>query len=112
LLLAACTYTADESLLEANIVSPTNFKAGSGVIQSVGVLAGTRVPDTSAGAGGKDSNRNLYRLLVYMDGGIGHQTIDIDSSRFLVGEAVELTNDGRVVKLSGTTVNEMMKRQR
>jgi hypothetical protein len=110
LLAAACTYTADESLLEANIVSPTNFRAGSGVIQSVGVLPGTHIPDSGAVA--KDSNRNLYRLLVYMDGGRGHQTVDIDSSRFLVGEAVELTNDGRVVKISGTTVNEMINRQR
>jgi len=29
--------------------------------------------------------------------------VDIDSSRFLAGEAVELTNDGRVVRVTGTT---------
>jgi hypothetical protein len=40
-----------------------------------------------------------------MDGD-GFQTVDIDSSRFLAGEAVELTNDGRVVRVSGTTLNQ------
>jgi len=39
-----------------------------------------------------------------MDAG-GFQTVDIDSSRFLASEAVELTNDGRVVRVSATTLN-------
>ena len=95
--LLACTIAWDERHLEANIVRPTNFKAGSGVIQSVGVLPRGGEPE------------NLYRLLVYMDGGIGHQTIDIDSSRFLVGEAIELTNDGRVVRVTGTTLNQAIR---
>ena len=97
-LLAACTIAWDESHLEANIVRPGNFRAGSGVIQQVGVLPRSGNPD------------NLYRLLVYMDGGLGHQTVDIDSSRFMVGEAVELTNDGRVVKVTGTTLNQAVRR--
>ena len=87
----------DESHMEANIVRPGNFKAGSGVIQQVGVLPRAGEPE------------NLYRLLVYMDGGLGHQTVDIDSSRFLVGEAVELTNDGRVVRITGTTLNQAIR---
>lgn len=106
LLLAGCTYTVDESLLEANIVRPGSFKAGSGVIQSVGVLPGARAPGTGADAKGERPDRNLYRLYLIMDGG-GFQTVDIDNSRFLVGEAVELTNDGRVVRVTGTTLNEM-----
>jgi hypothetical protein len=40
-----------------------------------------------------------------MDAG-GFQTVDIDSSRFLAGQAVDLTNDGRVVLVSGTSINE------
>jgi hypothetical protein len=93
-MLAACTYSWDPSQLEANVVRPGNFKAGSGVIQSVGVLRG---------AGG-DKDPNLYRIYLRMDAG-GFQSVDIDNSRFLAGEAVELTNDGRVVRVTGTTLN-------
>ena len=99
--LQSCTLTSDESLLEANIVSPGNFKAGSGVIQTVGVLRGQREPGTGADQG-SNPDRNLYRLYLQMDVG-GFQTVDIDSGRFLAGEAVELTNDGRVVRVSGTS---------
>ena len=106
LLLLGCTYTSDESLLEANIVRPGDFKPGSGVIQSVGVLPGAREAGTGADSTGKYPDRNLYRLSLLMDGG-GFQTVDIDSGRFLVGEAIELTNDGRVVRVSGTTLNKV-----
>jgi hypothetical protein len=102
LLLMGCTYAWDDSLLEANIVRPGNFKAGSGVIHSVGVLRGARTAGTGADSKGDRPDRNLYRLYVLMDSD-GFQAVDIDSSRFLAGEAVELTNDGRVVRVSGTT---------
>jgi hypothetical protein len=92
-LLLGCSSTSDPALLESNIVRPGNFKAGSGVITSVGVLPG-------AGSGNEP---HRYRLFLLMDAG-GFQTVDIDSSRFLAGEAVELTNDGRVVRVSGTSV--------
>jgi hypothetical protein len=104
-LLVGCTYVQDESLLEANIVRPGNFKAGSGVITSVSVLPGQREPGTGADAKGKRPDRNLYRLYLRMDVG-GFQTVDIDSGRFLAGEAVELTNDGRVVRVTGTSLND------
>jgi hypothetical protein len=103
ILLAGCTYVSDESLMEANIVRPGNFIAGSGTIESVGVVPGARAPGTGADAKGKYPDRNLYRLYLRMDAG-GFQTVDIDSSRFLAGEAIELTNDGRVVKVSGATL--------
>jgi len=103
LLLAGCTTARDESELEANIVRPGNFLAGSGVIESVGVLRGARAPGTGADSKGDRPDRNLYRLYLRMDVG-GFQTVDIDSSRFLAGEAVELTNDGRVVLVSGTSL--------
>lgn len=88
-----CSSTTDPAQHESNIVRPGNFKAGSGVITSVGVLRG-------AGSGNEP---NHYRLHLLMDAG-GFQTVDIDSSRFLAGEAVELTNDGRVVRVSGTSL--------
>jgi hypothetical protein len=105
--LQACSVTWDESHAEANIVRPGNFKAGSGVIQQVGVLPGAREPGTGADAKGPHPDRNLYRLSLHMDGG-GFQTVDIDSSRFLAGEAVELTTDGRVVRITGTALNKAL----
>jgi hypothetical protein len=107
MLAAGCTLTSDESLVEANIVRPTNFRAGSGVIESVGVIPNAREPGTGADAKGRNPDRNLYRLYLRMDGG-GFQTVDIDSGRFLQGEVVELTNDGRVVRVSGTTLNKVL----
>ena len=92
-LLLGCTTATEPEQLEANIVRPGNFRAGSGVIASVGVLRG-------AGSG---SEPHLYRLSLNMDAG-GFQTVDIDRSHFLAGEAVEITNDGRVVRVSGTSV--------
>ena len=103
----ACTITADEDLLEANTVRPGNFRAGSGVIQSVGVIPNARAPGTGTDGKGKNPDRNLYRLWIRMDT-VGFQTVDIDSGRFLQGEAVELTNDGRVVRISGTTFNKVI----
>lgn len=87
LALGACTIARDPSHLEANIIRPGNFMAGSGVIESIGVLAG--------------QSGKRYRLSLRMDNG-GFQTVDIDSERFFQGQAVELTNDGRVVLVSGT----------
>ena len=93
----------DPSLFEANIVSPGNFKTGSGVIASVGVLPG-------ANRGGKDPN--LYRLFLLMDaGGGGTQSVDVDRGIFMPEQVVEITNDGRVVRVSATSVNDALGRR-
>ena len=97
LLLAACTAYWDPAQEEANIISPGNFKAGSGQIYQVGALPG--------------KDRTLYRLFLRMDA-TGTQFVDIDRSTFMAGEFVELTNDGRVVRLSGTSLNQAINRQR
>jgi hypothetical protein len=109
LLLSSCTYFQDPNQIEANIVRPGNFKAGSGVIESVSVL-----PRANKNSGApRDPRRrpdpNLYRLSLRMDAG-GFQTVDIDDGTFMQGEAVELTNDGRIVRVSGTTLNDMVRR--
>jgi hypothetical protein len=103
LLLQACSYAWNQDHLEANIVRPGDFIKGSGVIQSVGTIRGARAPGTGADAQRERPDPNLYRLYLKMDSG-GFQAVDIDSSRFLAGEAVELTNDGRVVRVSGTSL--------
>ena len=96
LLVSACTLYGDPAQDEANIISPGNFKAGSGQIYQVGALPG--------------KDRTLYRLFLRMDA-TGTQFVDIDKSTFLAGEFVELTNDGRVVRISGTTLNQALKHQ-
>ena len=103
----ACSITTDPDLLEANIVRPGNFRTGSGVVASVGVIPNARAPGTGTDAAGKYPDRNLYRLSIRMDNG-GFQTVDIDSGRFLQGEVVNLTNDGRVERVSGTTLNKAL----
>ena len=103
----ACSITTDADLLEANIVRPGNFRTGSGVVESVGVLRNAREPGTGTDGKGKNPDRNLYRLYIRMDLG-GFQTVDIDSGRFLQGEVVYLTNDGRVERVSGTAINKVI----
>ena len=110
-LVAGCTYHPDASVLEANIIRPGNFRAGSGTIQSVGVVPGARPADApqTSDTKGKHPDRNLHRLYIHMDIG-GFQTVDIDNSRFMAGEAVELTNDGRVVRVTGTSLDQALRR--
>jgi len=93
-LLASCTLYWDPEQAEANIVSAGNFKAGSGEIYQVGVLP-----------------QKGCRLYLRMDV-TGTQSVDIDKCNFMQGEFVDLTNDGRVVRLSGTSLNEAMTRGR
>ena len=106
MLVTGCTYVQDPTQLEATIVAPGNFKAGSGVIESISVLPNAN-KDKSVLAGARRApDPHLYRLSLRMDVG-GFQTVDIDDGSFLTGQAVELTNDGRVVRVSGTTLNEI-----
>jgi hypothetical protein len=87
---AACTMYGDPRQAEANIVSAGNFKAGSGEIYQVGVL-----PDKGC------------RLYLRMDR-TGTQSVDVDRCNFIQDQIVELTNDGRVVRVSGTSMNDAL----
>jgi len=109
LLLASCTYFQDSKQIEANIVRPGNFKAGSGVIESVSVLPHANKNTSAPRDPRRRPDPNLYRLSLRMDAG-GFQTVDIDDGTFMQGEAVELTNDGRIVRVSGTTLNDVVRR--
>jgi len=103
-LLAACSSYEGGGTGEANVISPTNFRAGSGVITSVGVLPNAN-KSPAAGSSGKP-DRNLYRVQLQMDNG-GFQQVDVDNATFMTGQAVELTNDGRLVHISGTQFNRL-----
>ncbi len=107
LALAACSYFEDAGQREGNILSPGNFRAGSGVIESIGVLRNAN-PPKSAPAGGRAPDPNAYRLYLHMDVG-GFQSVDVDNGTFMAGQAVELTNDGRVVRITGTSLNRREK---
>ena len=111
LLLAACTAYWDPAQEEANIIAPGNFKAGSGQIYQVGVLPNARPEDPAADKKKEPPDRNLYRLFLRMDLA-GTQYVDVDRSSFMAGEFVELTNDGRVVRISGTSLNEATRNAR
>lgn len=106
-ILAACSSYGGGASSEATIVSPSNFRAGSGVISSVAVLPNANKNPAATG-GDKRPDRNLYRVALQMDNG-GFQTVDVDSSGFMAGQAVELTNDGRIVLVTGTTLNNALR---
>ena len=78
-----------------------SFCAGSGTIQSIAV-----VPNKGPN---KDKEPHLYRLYIHMDVG-GFQSVDVVDNTFFAGEAVQLTNDGRVERVSGTTLQELFKK--
>jgi hypothetical protein len=103
--LAGCSYYEDRSQAEGSIVTPGNFLAGSGVIESVGVLRNARAPQPAPAAGGRAPDPHLYRLYIRMDNG-GFQSVDVDNNTFAAGQAVDLTNDGRVVHVSGMSLND------
>ena len=105
LVLCACTTARDASELEANILAPGDFKTGSGVIRNVGVLPNAN--KTNSRSGNRPPDPNLYRLLIQMDA-TGMQSVDIDAAIFLAGELVDITNDGRVVRLGGTAINKLL----
>jgi len=109
LVLAACSSYQDGASPEATIVSPGNLRSGSGVISSVAVLPNAKkAANTQPASGGGDQkpDRNLYRVALQMDNG-GFQTVDVDSAGFMAGQAVELTNDGRIVLVSGMSLNQL-----
>jgi hypothetical protein len=108
LALAGCSYFQDPSQEEATIVAPGNFKAGSGIIESVGVLTNANSSNTKRSSTGRAPDPNLYRLSLRMDAG-GFQQVDIDNGTFMAGEAIELTNDGRVLRVSGTSINRVLR---
>lgn len=97
LLVSGCSHYTNPAEIEGAIVMPGNFFKGSGVITNVAV-----VPHANKTPGAQDPNH--YRISVRMDNG-GFQNVDTDNGTFMVGQAVELTNDGRIVHVSGTTLN-------
>jgi hypothetical protein len=99
-LATGCTSVSNPAQNESQIVTPGNFRAGSGTIQSIAV-----VPNK----GTKGKEPHLYRLAIHMDVG-GYQTVDVEDNTFFEGEAVHLTNDGRVERVTGTELEGLLKK--
>ena len=110
--LGACGSLKEARDIEGNIVSPGNFRAGSGVIESVGVLPNAHPPQPGpmGAPPSRAADPNLYRLYVRMDNA-GYQAVDVDDGTFMAGEAVELTNDGRVVRITGTDLLRALRKK-
>jgi len=89
-------------------VAPGNFTAGSGVITSIGVLPNANKEKAQPANSGRKPDPNLYRVTLRMDVG-GVQSVDIDNNSFAEGQAVELTNDGRIVRVSATIFNRAIR---
>jgi len=100
LTVAGCSSYQNPAEIEGNIVTPGNFIAGSGVVVGVGV-----VPRANKG---NPNDPNLYRISLQMDQG-GFQQVDTDNSTFFAGQAVNLTNDGRIEHVSGTSMNRAVR---
>ncbi len=100
LIAAACSTYRDPSQVEGTIVRPRNFIAGSGVIVGVSVVARADK--------GNRNEPDLYRISLHMDKD-GFQQIDTDNNTFFVGQAVNLTNDGRIEHVSGTSINRAVR---
>ena len=81
--------------MEANILAPGNFRKGSGVIESLAPVAG---------------QRGVWRLNLRMVDTTGFQSVDVDYGGYLSGEVVELTNDARVVRVTGTSLKSVIRR--
>ncbi len=95
LLMGGCRSLQDAREIEANILAPGNFRKGSGIVESPAPLAG---------------QRNVWRLSLRMVDTAGFQCIDVDYGGYLSGEMGELTNDGRVVRVTGTSLKHVIRR--
>src|ERR1051325_10175441 len=94
LLLAACSYFQDTAESEANIIRPGNFKAGSGVIQSVSVLTNANKATPRPVPGRRRPDPNLYRLALNMYSD-GFQTVDVDNGNFRDRKSTRLNSSHR-----------------
>jgi hypothetical protein len=73
-----------------------SFRSGSGILESIGLIT---LP-ASAAAGGTATSAPVpgpYRLTIRMDDG-NIQTVQADTRALLVGDRVQITQDGRLIR--------------
>jgi hypothetical protein len=89
---------APSAAAPAPVASAPAYRPGSGMVESIALVR--TGPVTSAAAGGSVAaplDAIGYQLGVRMDDGTV-QTIVQDNRHFMVGDRVELTNDGHVIR--------------
>ncbi len=75
-----------------------SFHTGFGVVESISPINVVPPAQPSASAGSSTvAPFNAYRLTVRMDDGTV-QTIDQDNRSFVVGDRIQITSDGRVIR--------------
>lgn len=77
------------------IVPAATWKAGSGVVESIAAVHIT--PAGAASAGASAPQRMAYRLTLRMDDG-SLQAVDEDNRNFMVGDRVDISANGQVVR--------------
>ena len=99
----SATVTAPGTAIVSNpgtvavVPAPANsFHTGYGMIDSVSQLR--IVPPASASAGSSSPPFMAYRLTLRMDDGT-MQTLDQDNRSFMVGDRVQITPDGHIVRM-------------
>jgi hypothetical protein len=81
----------------SSTASASAWKSGAGVIQTISL--GTPAAQASASAGGTSSSAasGPYRMTLRMDDG-SLQTLVVDNRAFLVGDRVQVTPEGRMIR--------------
>jgi hypothetical protein len=89
--------SAGSSSVPAPTASASAWKPGAGVIQTMSL--GTPAAQASASAGGTTSSAvsGPYRVSLRMDDGTV-QTLLVDNRAFLVGDRVQVTPEGRMIR--------------
>ncbi|MFL6570956.1 MAG: hypothetical protein ACJ8G4_04315 [Burkholderiales bacterium] len=89
--------TSASSRAASSTASASAWKTGSGVIQTISL--GTPPGQASASAGGTSASAasGPYRMTLRMDDG-SLQTLVVDNRAFLVGDRVQVTPEGRMIR--------------
>lgn len=93
----AVTTTTGAPVAGAGSSAPSAWKSGAGVIQAISL--GTPQAQASASAGGTTASTvsGPYRMTLRMDDGTV-QTLVVDNRAFLVGDRVQVTPEGRMIR--------------
>ncbi len=93
----AVTTTTGAPVVSAGSSVNSAWKPGVGVIQTISL--GTPAVQASASAGGTTSSAvsGPYRMSLRMDDGTV-QTLVVDNRAFLVGDRVQVTPEGRMIR--------------
>ncbi len=75
-------------------LQPGSYRPGSGIIESIGLIT---LPASAAAGGTAAPVPGPYRLTLRMDDGT-IQTLVQDTRALLVGDRVQITSDGRLIR--------------